>query len=190
MLLSGGIGSGKSSVGQLLEARGALLIQADIMGHLVLEPGAEAFDSVAARWPSVVRHGRIDRRELGRTVFAEPDQLAELESYTHPAIRDRIYERLQDAVEATVVVEVPLQGDFLGPGWLQVVVDAPVEVRRDRLIKRGMLPDDVERRMAAQPSPGAWRDAADYVVDNSGRLGVLDTQVALLWDWLSDRGRD
>ncbi|HSG79140.1 MAG TPA: dephospho-CoA kinase, partial [Acidimicrobiia bacterium] len=90
-ILSGGIGTGKSTAADVFAALGAEIVSADAMGHGVLESGGEAFDAVAARWPEVVGDdGTIDRRALGRIVFGEPALLAELESMTHPAIRSRI----------------------------------------------------------------------------------------------------
>ena len=90
VLLTGGIGAGKSSVGELLRARGALVIDADEIGHQVLEPGGEAFDRVAETWPSVVVDGVIDRRKLADIVFGDPVELRRLEEFTHGAIREKI----------------------------------------------------------------------------------------------------
>lgn len=135
------------------------------------------FERVAERWPAVVVDGRIDRRALGRIVFDDPAELAELEAMTHPAIRRRIAEIVEESEADLVVVELPLLSDLLGEGWTRVVVDAPVEVREDRLRRRGMDDDEIEARMAAQPSPEAWREAAALVVDNSGTFEELTAEV-------------
>ncbi len=185
VLLGGGIGSGKSAVAALLREAGATVVDADAAGHRVLEPGGEAFDQVAARWPEAVRDGRIDRAALGGVVFADPAQLAELEAITHPAIAARIAGAVAAAGTDVVVVEVPVLARLVGEDWPRVVVDAPDEARVARSVARGMDEGDVRRRMAAQPSRAEWLEAADYVVDNSGNLEDLSTQVERLWAWLS-----
>ncbi len=184
VLLSGGIGAGKSEVGRRLAALGADVVDADLVGHQVLEPGGEAHGAVTARWPAVVVGGRVDRAALGRIVFGDPAQLAELEAITHPAIAARIAARVAGSNRGLVVVELPLAVDLFGAGWDRVVVDAPADVRRRRLVERGMSEEDVAARMAAQPSREEWLAGADYVVDNSGDPADLDEEVAKLWAWL------
>jgi dephospho-CoA kinase len=174
IILTGGIGSGKSAVGRLFAERGATVVHADGIGHDILEPEGLVFREVADRWPQVVVEGRIDRRALGRIVFSDPDQLAELEALTHPAIRDRILELVDEAGDGPVVVELPILRDFLGEGWTRVVVDAPVEIRAARLRERGLADDEIEARLAAQPDRAEWLAAADHVIDNSGSLQDLE----------------
>ena len=187
VVLCGGIGSGKSTVGNLLAARGAFVIDADEAGHRVLEPGGRAFDAVAARWPGTIEEGLIDRRALGRIVFSDSDELAELEAITHPAIRADILDRIADVDAAVVVVEIPLLSDFLGDGWERVVVDVPEAVRRRRLVDRGMTETDIDQRMAAQPTRDEWLAAAAMVVDNSGSLAELEAEVDRLLEELGTR---
>ncbi len=175
-LLGGGIGSGKSVVRGLLERRGMRTIDADSLGHEILEPGAEAYDLVAAEWPAVVRDGRIDRRLLAAAVFNDPDQLRRLEAITHPLIFGRI-RRLVEGFEGPVVVEIPLFRASLGEGWGQIVVDADDEVRLQRAVARGLEHDDALARMKSQPSRGTWLAAADIVVPNHGSFGELEAAV-------------
>jgi dephospho-CoA kinase len=185
VLLAGGIGAGKSSVGELLRARGARVIDADEVGHQVLEPGGTAYDRVAETWPSVVVGGAIDRRRLADIVFRDPADLERLEGFTHAAIRQRIADLMEGSHEQVVVVEVPLLTDFMGTGWLRVVVDAGLETRMRRLRGRGMDEDDATRRMAAQPERDRWVAAADVLIDNSGQPDTLDDQVDALWERLT-----
>jgi dephospho-CoA kinase len=185
VLLTGGIGAGKSSVGELLRARGALVIDADQIGHQVLEPGGEAFDRVSNTWPSVVVDGVIDRRRLADIVFRDPSELERLESFTHAAIRERIASMIQQAAEQVVVVEVPLLTDFMGEGWLRVVVDTDPEARLQRLRRRGMEEDDASRRIAAQPARTEWVASADVMIDNSVDPEALEIQVGALWGLLT-----
>jgi dephospho-CoA kinase len=186
--LSGGIGAGKTSAAELLEARGIPVIHADSIGHQVLEPEGEAFHSVAAWWPEVVVDGRIDRRKLATIVFQDPRALDQLESMTHPPIVARIINLVAAEADADiVVVELPLLLPLLGDGWIRVVVDAPVELRIQRLRDRGMDEADIEARMAAQPSSDEWRSAADHIIENRGSREELETEVVRLLEEL--RGR-
>ncbi len=170
----------------MLQRRGCCVIDADEIGHKVLEPGGEAFERVAAAFPDTLVDGTIDRGLLATEVFADPTRLQLLESLTHPAIRARILGDVEACGERVIVVEVPLISDFLGDGWMRVVVDAPTGRRLQRLHDRGMDPEDALRRVNAQPSRSEWRDAADLVVDNSGDLKDLEREVERLWSWLSD----
>jgi dephospho-CoA kinase len=180
-LLTGGIGAGKSSVGALLRARGALVIDADEVGHQVLEPSGEAYNRVAETWPSVVVDGVIDRRRLADIVFRDRMDLERLEGFTHSAIRQRIAAMIGESSEQVVVVELPLLANFMGKGWRRVVVDAEPDVRTERLIRRDMDENDARQRMDAQPSPGQWLASADLVLDNSGSYEHLVVQVDELW---------
>ena len=185
VVLSGGIGAGKSAVARSIEARGIPVIHADTIGHAVLEPEGEAFHAVCAWWPEVLVDGHIDRFRLARIVFEDPQALRQLESMTHPAIAARIINLVAAEEEADlVVVELPLLLPILGDGWTRVVVDAPLEIRKQRLVGRGMDEADIEARMAAQPSPQEWTDAAEFVIDNSGLPEDLESEVDRLLDWL------
>jgi dephospho-CoA kinase len=106
---------------------------------------------------------------------------------THSAIRRRISEVIAGSTQEVVVVEVPLLTDFMGPGWVRVVVDADVDVRLERLRRRGVDRDDALRRMNVQPDRQVWRTSADFVVDNAADYAALGAQVDALWAWLSDR---
>jgi dephospho-CoA kinase len=185
IVLSGGIGAGKSAAAAALEARGIPVVHADTIGHAVLEPKGEAFHAVSAWWPEVLVDGHIDRSRLARIVFEDPQALRQLESMTHPAIAARILNLVAAEENAEVlVVELPLLLSLLGEGWTRVVVDAPVELRRQRLAERGMAAADVEARMAAQPTPQEWTDAAEFVINNTGTLEDLEREVDRLLEWL------
>ncbi len=187
LILTGGIGSGKSAAGRILADLGAVVIEADRIGHEVLAPGGAAYEAVAGRWPQVLRDGDIDRRALGRIVFANHDELADLERITHPAIASRIDQLVCQAGDRPVVVELPVPLELVGSDWVRVVVDAPDEIRRARLRDRGMDEDEIERRMSAQPSRHAWLRLADRVLDNSGQLDDLQAQVEKLLDDMTKR---
>lgn len=185
IVLSGGIGAGKSAVAEYLEARGIPVIHADTIGHAVLEPEGEAFHAVSAWWPEVLVGEHIDRSRLARIVFDDPQALRQLESMTHPAIAARILNMVAAEENAElVVVELPLLLPLLGDGWTRVVVDASLETRTERLLSRGMTEADIAARMAAQPSPEEWKAAAEFVIDNSGSLEDLESEIDRLLEWL------
>jgi len=185
VLLGGGIGSGKSTAAGILAGLSAGVVSADRAGHRVLAPGGIGVRRVAARWPEVIRAGRIDRAALGRIVFADPGELADLEAITHPAIRAEIEARIAACAAAVIVVEMSLPIDLLGPGWCWVVIDAPDEVRFARLLERGMDRGEIGRRMGAQPSRQEWLDRADEVISNHGDLGWLEAECRRVWGLLA-----
>ncbi|HSM01877.1 MAG TPA: dephospho-CoA kinase [Acidimicrobiia bacterium] len=179
-LLTGGIGSGKSTAGRVFGDLGAFVVSADRVGHAVIAPGGAASEQVAARFPEAVFGGEIDRSALAELVFADRAELRALEAITHPAIRAEI-DRSIAGREGVVMVEVPLITDFFGPEWKRIVVDAPTEIRIRRLLDRGMAPDDIDARMAAQPSRGEWLEVADLVVDNRFDLTTLERECRAVW---------
>jgi len=160
------------------------VVSADEVGHGLLFPDGAAFTAVAARFPESVVSGRIDRRALGAIVFADADALADLESLTHPAIGEEVRRRASRH-RGLVAVEIPLAKDLIGERWPRVVVDAPPAVRWARLRSRGMSEDDVEARMAAQPTREEWLALADYVIENGDGAG-LEGQLDGLIEWLGD----
>ena len=178
ILLGGGIGSGKSAAGQVLERLGARVIEADRIGHAMLEPDGGAFRSVSRRWPSVFADGRIDRGALAEIVFADRERLDELEALTHPEIIRRITEIAGSAIG--LVVEVPLILDVPGD-WTKVFVDATEDVRRRRAVERGSSETDVRQRMANQPRRDEWLEWCDMAIENNGSVQELENQIDALW---------
>jgi dephospho-CoA kinase len=166
-------------VRRLLGDAGVETVDADSVGHAVLEPGGPAFAAVSARWPTVVVDGAIDRQRLATIVFEDAAELAELESITHPHIFDLIRTRVE-GIDGLVAVEVPVLSDALGPGWRRMVVDSRDEIRLRRAIGRGMTEADARARMAAQPARERWLAAADLVIPNHGSEVELEEAVARL----------
>lgn len=175
---------GKTYIGALLEEHGVTMISADRIGHEVLLPGTPVHAEVAERWPAVVIDGVIHRPSLAALVFSDADALGELEAMTHPAIGAEI-ERRVAGMEGLVGVEIPVPKDVVGRSWPRVVVTAPLEVRRRRLLERGMTSRDIEARIAAQLTTDAWQALADYVVVNDGGDG-LAADVEQLVAWLEE----
>ena len=180
--LSGGIGAGKSAAAAVFRRLGAAVIDADDAAHRVLEPGGAAAAAVADRWPDSVVDGVIDRRRLGRLVFGEAGAISELEAISHPAIRALLTDEVAGAGPAPLIlVEVPLPVDPIGEGWPRIVVDAPEDVRIFRLRLRGMEPDEIAGRMAAQPRREEWLRLADHVIDNGDGFEELEPECRRVW---------
>lgn len=189
--LTGGIASGKSTVADLLAARGALVVDADVLAREVVEPGTPGLAAVARRFgPGVLGpDGRLDRPALGRVVFADDDARRDLEAIVHPAVRARAAELAAGAAPGQVVVQViPLlvetgQADAFD---LVVVVDVEPAVQRARLLARGGLsPEEADARIAAQASRAARLAVADVVIDNDGVRADLVRHVDELWSRIS-----
>lgn len=194
--LTGGIGSGKSTVAARFAQRGAIVIDADRIAREVVEPGRPALAEIAAAFGDDVidADGHLDRPAMAAIVFADPAARQQLEAITHPRIRDEIARRLaeiaateqDDRVERVVVLDHPLLVESGLAGSLEtvVVVHAPVEVRVRRLVAtRGMDEDDARARLTAQADDETRKAAATHLVDNTGPLDALDDQVeAILAD--------
>lgn len=182
VVVSGPIGSGKSTVGRLLARRGAVVIEADRIGHAVLEPEGEAHAAVADRWPDVVEDGRVNRARLARIVFSDRTELEALEALTHPHIGRKILAEADAAGDVVVAVELPLTVDILGDGWHRLVILATDDLRLERAVRRGMSEADVRSRMAAQASAERWREIADSLIVNDGDHAELAAGVDAWWD--------
>ncbi len=182
-LLSGGIGSGKTAIRAQLERFGIATIDADSIGHQVLEPDGPAFDQVAQRWPLVVIDERIDRTTLGAIVFDDEAELKALEEITHPHIFGTI-SRLVQGIDDVVVVEIPLIDPGMEGGWQRIVVDCDDRTRLGRLKQRGMSSADATARMRSQPTRSEWLAAADLVIPNHGSFEDLVITVERLIDHL------
>ena len=182
-VLCGGIGAGKSYVAALFQASGVDMIEADAVGHQVLASGGACFDQVSGQWPKVVVDGEIDRKALGAIVFQDSEQLEILESITHPAIAVEIGRKIAVSEAKLVGIERPFLDGLVGADLPVVLVDAPTELRLERLISRGMNTEDILARMAAQPSREEWLAGADFVIDND-RGADLEEQVQLAIAWL------
>ncbi len=188
--LTGGIASGKSLVAAELAARGAVIIDADVLAREVVEPGTPALAAIIDKFgPQIMRDGELDRSQLGAIVFADPDARRDLERIVHPAVRARAAELERAADPDAVVVHViPLlvetgqQEDF----DVVVSVDVDHETQIQRLIARnGFSRAEAAARVDAQADSEERRTAADVVVDNHGNLEDLREQIAALWDVLT-----
>lgn len=185
--LSGGIGSGKSTVSTLLGDLGATVIDADQIARAVVEPGTTGLQQIQETFGEevIADDGTLNRPALAAIVFADTDRRKELEAITHPLIGERTAQLFREApADAIVVHDMPLLVE-LGQTksyHLMVIVDVPAHVRLDRLVEqRGMTRADAEKRIAAQASDEQRREAADVLLDNSRGLAELEQAVKSLW---------
>lgn len=182
--LTGGTGSGKSTVGRMLSERGAVLIDADAIAREVVERGTPGFREVVDRFGGevVAADGALDRERLAAIVFEDERARSDLNAIVHPRVRARISGRVADLADTDriVVVDVPLLVETGQADRYRavIVVTAPQETRVARLVReRGMEPDQVRARIAAQATDEERLEVATHVIDNDGDLGQLERQV-------------
>ena len=187
--LTGGIGSGKSTVSALLAQRGAVIIDADAIVKELQEPGQPLLKELSAEFgDSIIREdGSLDRVALAGIAFSDKDKLAALNKIVHPAVGKEMNRRLEEqrATDNVVVLDIPLLAENPRKGLCGViVVDVPVDVAVSRLMEfRGFKEDDARARVANQTSREKRVAIADRIVDNSGDMSALENQVAAVWEW-------
>jgi dephospho-CoA kinase len=192
--LTGGIGSGKSTVARLLERRGAIVIDADQLAREAIAKGTPGFDRVVDAFGGAVvtPEGDLDRQALAASIFSDPARKAALEAIVHPEVARRFGEQV-DALRTTdrvVVYVTPLLVELgLAPAFdVVVVVTASPHLRVSRVASgRGLSPEDVRGRMAVQATDEQRMEVADVLVDNDGSLAELEPQVDRLWNDLMAR---
>jgi dephospho-CoA kinase len=190
--LTGGIGSGKSTVSTLLAEKGAVIIDADAITRSLQQPGQAVFDEIVARFGSTVvgADGNLDRAGLASIVFTDEQAKKDLEHIVHPAVGAEMLKRMQEEADTdhVVVYDVPLLVEaarramsFAGV----IVVDIDPEVAVQRVVEqRGMDEGDVRARIANQASREERIAVADKVIDNSGSRDDLRRQVDEVWAWI------
>lgn len=189
--LTGGIGSGKSTVSEMLAARGAIIVDADAIVREIQEPGSPVIDQLVETFgPTVVDgDGALDRQAMANIVFTDPEALKKLNAIVHPAVGAEMNRRVlaQRATDNVVVLDIPLLTENPREGLQgRIVVDVPEEVQVRRLVEfRGFTEDDARARMSRQATREERLSKADFVVDNSGTREDLPTQVDALWSWLT-----
>ncbi len=195
--LTGGIGSGKSSVSSRLAERGAALIDADAIVRELQEPGQPVFDAMVERWGAhiVADDGSLDRAAVAGIVFSDKDELKAIEKIVHPVLRTEMDRQIEElsATDRVVILDIPLLAesrakdgalDARGTSGI-IVVDCPIEIAVARLIEhRGFTAEDANARVAAQASRDDRRALADFIVDNSGDEASRDEEIARCWQWL------
>jgi dephospho-CoA kinase len=190
--LTGGIGSGKSTVARMLVERSAVIVDADAIAREVVEPGKPALAALAEAFgPEILASdGSLDRAALAERAFVTDEERKRLQAITWPAIAEEFFRQIAAAPSDRIVVhDVPLlvEGTRRDDYAAVIVVEAPQELRLQRLEARGVPRDDAERRIALQATDEERRAVATWVVDNSGDLAHLEHQIDRIWPELVER---
>lgn len=186
--LTGGIGSGKSTVSAILRELGAAVVDADEAARAVVEPGQPALDEIRQEFGDEVigPGGRLDRKTVAQRVFDDQDARQRLNAIIHPRVREWMAARITEAVEQgaeIVVMDTPLLYEACLDGGTSetIVVWVPAEVQVQRAVGRGMEEADVRARIRSQMSLDDKRDWATHVIDNSGSREATRQQTLRLW---------
>ncbi len=188
--LTGGIATGKSEVARILQRLGAVIIDADQVGHQAYTPHSETWDEVVKAFGSGILQpdGNIDRGTLGAIVFSDPRRLDQLNRIMHPRMAKMVSERIENLRESDPPAVVLEAAVLFEAGWESLVdevwtTETPVQSAVDRLIARnGLAEDDARKRISSQMSAQERVARSQVVVDNSGDLPRLNTLVESLWN--------
>lgn len=184
--LTGGIGAGKSTVAQNFAELGALVIDADQLARMAIERGSDGFAEVLLRFgDEIILNGDIDRKKLAEIVFSDEAARKDLEKIIHPRVQATFAEVVEDLEHDDILIyEIPLlaETDAAEKFDYIITVEADIELRKERLLKRGLYISQIEKRMAAQASQESREAIADSVIRNDGDEDSLLRQVENLWE--------
>jgi dephospho-CoA kinase len=188
--LTGGIGSGKSTVSKMLADRGAVIIDGDAIARELQRSGTPVFNAMVDRFGDVIgADGELDRAKIASIVFSDTEALADLNKIVHPAIGIEILRRIKELqnTDAIAVLDFPLLAESPRKGLSGViVVDVDPSIAIERVVRdRGMKVEDVQARIDRQASRADRLAIADLVVDNSGTLQELQVQIESAWKWIT-----
>lgn len=191
--LTGGIGAGKSSVAENFAHLGAIVVDADHLARVAIERGSEGFDEVVLRFgESILRNGDIDRQALAEIVFADENARKDLEAIIHPRVRELFIGAVADLEHDQILIyEIPLLVETSSQGNFDfiITVEADLELRKERLLKRGMYISEINRRIDSQASESSRVAIADAVIRNDGDEDTLLRAVENLWEDLQRRSK-
>ena len=189
--LTGGIGSGKSLAAQFFAELGALVIDADQLARDAIERGSDGFDQLIATFgDSILNNGLVDRRALGELIFREPEAKKKLEAIIHPIVRREFEEAVESLEQDQILIyEIPLLFETNAAQRFDYVitVESNLELRKARLLKKGLRISEIESRIAAQATREERISVADHVFENDGSEDELLRSVENLWELLKMR---
>lgn len=184
--LTGGIASGKSTVSKLLVSQGAILVDADQVARLVVEPGQPAYEKIIALFGQAIldTDKTLNRQALGQIVFSNKEKLKQLESITHPAIRqymlNQFEELKQNYPQSIIIADIPLlfetKQEHLYDGILVVYVDSSTQIKR-LMLRNNLTEEEARQRISLQMSLDEKKSKATWVIDNNGTLEQTKLQV-------------
>ena len=184
--LTGGIGAGKSKAAEFFASFGARVVDADYLARMVIERGTPGFDEVVSTFgDGILKDGVIDRKALGEIVFRDADARRKLEEIIHPAVRALFASVVADlSPDEILIYEIPLLVESKAAAHFDfiVTVEADDEIRKQRLLARGLTISEIERRMASQASSAERREIANAVIENNGDQDQLLRACENLWE--------
>jgi dephospho-CoA kinase len=184
--LTGGIGSGKSTVAELFSRLGAIVVDADELARLAIERGSDGFADVMMRFgEDIIVNGDIDRKKLAEIVFSDEKARRDLESIIHPRVQELFSDVVEDLdIDDILIYEIPLLVETNAADKFDYIisVESDIELRKQRLLKKGLYISQIEKRMASQASEEARTAIADTVIRNDGDEDSLLRQVENLWE--------
>jgi len=191
--LTGGIGSGKSLAAQFFAELGALVIDADQLARDAIERGSDGFDQLIATFgDSILTNGLVDRRALGDLVFRDKDAKQKLEEIIHPIVRKEFEEAVQSLTDGEILIyEIPLLFETKAMERFDYIVsiEANLELRKERLLEKGLRISEIESRIASQATRDERVSIADQVFENNGSEDELLRSVENLWELLKMRSK-
>ncbi|CAB4581147.1 unannotated protein [freshwater metagenome] len=186
--LTGGIGSGKTTVGSIFAGLGAVVVDSDQIAREVVERGSEGFNLIIAEFgDGILKDGDINRSALGELVFADLDKLGKLEAITHPLIRQSFAKIVDESPKDSIIInQIPLLVESKHEYNFDYVITVSVSdaIRRERLLARGLSQGQIQARLNAQASDIQRESIADHVIENSGDLAALTQEVERIWHLL------
>ena len=192
--LTGGIGSGKSEAGAIFANLGAIVVDSDVLAREVIERGSTGFDEVVSAFgDQILKNGEIDRAKLASIVFEDKSKRKTLENIIHPKIREKFEDIARNANSSDILINlIPLLVETNGAKKFDrvIAISAPVDVRKQRLLNKGMKEHEISKRFDSQVSDTEREKIADFVLINSGTLGELQSDVERLYEKLKTYATD
>jgi dephospho-CoA kinase len=191
--LTGGIGSGKSMVGDMFADLGAVVVDSDQLAREVVERGSAGFDQVIAAFgDGVLKNGDLDRASLAELIFNDANKRVQLEQITHPLIRKAFTKVIEAADKNSIVInQIPLLVESKNNYRFDhtITVAAGEDVRSERLLKKGFSSQQIQQRMQAQASDSQREAIADTVITNNKSESELRVQVEKIWELLQIKNK-
>ena len=191
--LTGGIGSGKTMVGEIFAELGALVVDSDQLAREVVERGSKGFDLIVTEFgDEILKNGDLDRAALASLIFKDPKKRAKLEEITHPLIRQSFAKIVSSAGSESIVInQIPLLVESKHDYKFDhvITISAPEKIRTERLIKRGLTLTQIEQRMKAQATDAQREVISDTVIVNDKSEQELLAQVEKVWESLNNKSK-
>ena len=192
--LTGGIGSGKSEAGAIFANLGAIVVDSDVLAREVIERGSTGFDEVVSAFgDQILKNGEIDRAKLASIVFEDKSKRKTLENIMHPKIREKFEDIARNANSSDILINlIPLLVETNGAKNFDRVIalSAPVDIRKQRLLNRGMKEHEISKRLDSQVSDTEREKIADFILINSGTLSEFQREVEKLYEKLKTYASD